>query len=123
MSGRGAGLAVGLVGGFRDNISSILKVFCGYLSDRTGKRKIFVFSGYVTSAFFKLLLALSRTWLQVLVFAGLERVGKGMRTAARDAIIADSMAAERGKGFGIHRAMDTCGAILGSVVVFILFWF
>jgi len=118
----GAGLAVGAVGGFRDSISSILKVFCGYWSDRTGKRKIFVFSGYVTSSVFKLLLILSKTCQHAVVFASLERVGKGLRTAARDAIIADSMATKRGKGFGIHRALDTSGAILGSVVVFLLFW-
>ena len=119
----GAGLAVGLVGGFRDSISSILKVFCGYWSDRTGKRKIFVFSGYLTSSLFKLLLALSKTCRHAVIFAALERVGKGLRTAARDVIIADSMAKERGKGFGIHRALDTSGAILGSIVVFLLFWF
>ena len=119
----GAGLTVGLVGGVRDSISSILKVFCGYWSDRTGKRKIFVFSGYVTSSLFKLLLALSKTCRHAVVLAALERVGKGVRTAARDAIIADSMAKERGKGFGIHRALDTSGAILGSIVVFLLFWF
>ena len=119
----GAGLTVGLVGGVRDSISSILKVFCGYWSDRTGKRKIFVSSGYVTSSLFKLLLALSKTCRHAVVLAALERVGKGVRTAARDAIIADSMAKERGKGFGIHRALDTSGAILGSIVVFLLFWF
>ena len=119
----GTGLAVGLVGGFRDSISSILKVFCGYWSDVTGKRKIFVSSGYLTSAFFKLSLALSKTCQHVVIFAALERVGKGLRTAARDAIIAESMTTERGKGFGIHRALDTSGAILGSAVVFVLFWF
>jgi len=119
----GVGLIVGLVGGVRDSISSILKVFCGYFSDKTGKRKIFIFSGYLTSAFFKLLLALSGTCRAVVVFAGLERIGKGLRTAARDAIIAESMATQKGKGFGIHRAMDSAGAILGSIVVFLLFWF
>jgi len=119
----GAGLAVGAVGGFRDSISSILKVFCGYWSDRIGKRKIFVSSGYVISSLFKLFLALSKTCRQAVILASLERVGKGLRTAPRDAIIADSMATERGKGFGIHRALDTSGAILGSIVVFLLFWF
>lgn len=119
----GAGLAVGLVGGARDSISSILKVFSGYWSDRTGKRKIFISSGYLTSAVFKLFLALSKTCRHAVIFAALERVGKGLRTAARDAIIAESMATERGKGFGIHRALDTSGAILGSIVVFLLFWF
>ncbi len=119
----GAGLAIGLLGGFRNSISSILKVFCGYWSDKTGKRKIFVSSGYLTSAFFKLFLAFSKTCQHAVIFAALERVGKGLRTAARDAIIADSMATERGKGFGIHRALDTSGAILGSIIVFLLFWF
>jgi len=119
----GAGLVIGLIGGLRDSITSILQVFCGYWSDKTGKRKIFVSTGYMTSSIFKLFLAFSTIWQHVLVFAGLERIGKGLRTAPRDAIIADSMPQERGKGFGIHRALDTSGAILGSIVVFVLFWF
>jgi MFS family permease len=119
----GVGLVVGLIGGLRDSISSILKVLAGFWSDKTGKRKVFVSSGYLISLVFKLFLAFSKTWQHILVFAGLERVGKGLRTAPRDAIIADSMPKERGKGFGIHRAMDTSGAILGSIVVFLLFWF
>jgi len=119
----GTGLTVGLIGGLRDGISSILKVFSGYWSDKSGKRKIFVFSGYLTSALFKLFLTFSKIWQHVLIFASLERIGKGLRTAPRDAIISDSMPKERGKGFGIHRAMDTSGAIAGSVVVFLLFWF
>lgn len=119
----GAGLIIGLIGGLRDSVSSILKVLCGYWSDRTGKRKIFVSSGYLTSSVFKLFLAFSKSWQHVLIFAGLERTGKGLRTAPRDAIIADSMPEEKGKGFGIHRALDTSGAILGSIIVFLLFWF
>nr|QNO51406.1 hypothetical protein PFCPEAIJ_00007 [Methanosarcinales archaeon ANME-1 ERB6] len=117
---------VGLIGGLRDSISSILKVFSGFWSDRTGKRKVFVSSGYLTSAIFKLFLAFSQVWPHVLVFASGERVGKGLRTAPRDAIIADSMPEARGKGFGIHRALDTSGAIAGSVIVLLLllfFWF
>ncbi len=119
----GTGLLVGLIGGLRDSISSILKVLSGYYSDKTGRRKIFVSSGYLTSSVFKLLLAFSRTWQHILLFSGLERVGKGLRTAPRDAIISDSMPGERGKGFGIHRTLDTLGAIFGSIVVFLLFWF
>jgi len=118
----GTGLIVGLIGGLRDSISSILKVLSGYWSDKTGKRKIFVSSGYLTSAFFKLFLAFSTIWQHILVFAGLERVGKGLRTAPRDAILANSMPQQRGRGFGIHRAMDTSGAIAGSIIVFFLFW-
>lgn len=119
----GSGLTVGLIGGLRDSISSILKVICGYWSDKTGKRKIYIWSGYLTSAAFKLLLSFSKIWQHILIFAGLERVGKGLRTAPRDAIIADSMPERRGKGFGIHRALDTLGATLGSAFVFVLFWF
>ena len=119
----GTGVIIGLIGGIRDSISSLLKVICGYWSDKTGKRKIFVFSGYMTSALFKLLLSFSTIWQHVLIFSGLERVGKGIRTAPRDAIIADSMPEKRGKGFGIHRALDTAGAILGSVFAFLLIWY
>jgi MFS family permease len=119
----GTGLVVGLVGGVRDSISSILQVICGHWSDKTGKRKVFVTAGYFNSAVFKLFLAFSKIWQHILVFSGLERIGKGLRTAPRDAIIADSMPRERGKGFGIHRSLDTFGAILGSFLVLILFWF
>ena len=119
----GAGLVIGLIGGLRDSISSILKVLAGYWSDKIGKRKIFVSSGYLTSSIFKFLLSFSRSWHHVLTFASLERVGKGLRTAPRDAIIAESMPRRRGKGFGIHRALDTAGAIAGSTISFLLIWF
>jgi len=119
----GTGLVIGLVGGLMESASSILKVLSGYLSDKIGKRKIFVSFGYFTSAICKLFLAFSKVWQHILVFSSLERVGKGLRTAPRDAILADSLPQERGRGFGIHRAMDTSGAILGSIIVFLLFWF
>lgn len=119
----GTGQVVGLVGGLRDSVSSILKVFSGYWSDKTGKRKVFVYSGYAISAVFKALMAVCKTWPSAVVFSSLERTGKGLRTAARDAIIADSMPAGRGKGFGVHRAFDSVGAIFGAIVAFILYRF
>jgi len=119
----GAGLIAGLIGGLQDSISSILKVLSGYWSDRVGRRRIFVFSGYLTSAIFKFLLSFSRIWQHILLFVCFERVGKGLRTAPRDAIIADSMPEARGKGFGIHRALDTLGAILGGIMALVLYWF
>jgi MFS family permease len=119
----GGGLVIGLISGVMESVSSILKVLCGFWSDKSGKRKVFVFSGYLTSAFFKLLLSLSTIWSHIMIFSGLERVGKGLRTSPRDAIIADSMPEKRGKGFGIHRAFDTSGAILGSIIVFFLIWY
>ena len=119
----GAGIAVGLIGGVRDSVTSMLKVVSGYISDKTGKRKGLVFFGYFSSSIFKAFMAFSAIWQHVLVFIGLERIGKGMRDAPRDAIIAESMPEAKGKGFGIHRAFDTTGAILGSIVSFILFWY
>jgi MFS family permease len=118
-----SGQLIGLVGGLRDSFSSILKVVCGYWSDKTGKRKIFVYWGYSVSTVFKLLLAFSKMWPSAVVFATLERVGKGLRTAARDAIIAESVTTRRGRGFGIHRGLETGGAILGSATAFVLLWF
>ncbi len=119
----GTAFIVGLTGGLGDSISSLLKVFSGYWSDRTGRRKPFVFFGYGASAVAKLALALSTTWGQILGFRAVERTGKGMRDAPRDAIIADSAdILVRGKAFGIHRTMDTAGAIGGSLLALLLFW-
>ncbi len=118
----GSGLAVGIIGGLRESIESLLKVFWGWWSDRTGKRKVLLIWGYFISAIFKFLLAFAKVWPHILVFAALERVGKGVRVAPQEAIIADSMPQEKGYGFGIHRALDTAGAIVGSLTVFFLFW-
>ncbi len=117
----GGGLIVGLISGIRESVASIFKIVSGYLSDITNKRKRFVVIGYLTSSVFKLLLGFSRLWYHILIFSGLERIGKGLRTAPRDAIIAESTSAQ-GKGFGVHRALDTAGAIFGSLLVLILFW-
>lgn len=119
----GGSLSIGLVGGLREFISNILMVLVGYYSDRIRKRKVFVILGYLTSSIFKLLLGLSKTWLLAVVFSSLERMGKGIRTAPRDAIISESMPKTLGKGFGIQRAFDTAGAILGSTLslLFILY--
>jgi MFS family permease len=119
----GAGIAIGFLGGLRDSITSILLILSGHWSDKTGKRKIFIYAGYAVSAVFKLFLGLSKTYPAAIAVASLERTGKGLRTAARDAIIADSMPAQRGKGFGIHRTLDTSGAILGSLGAFFLYWY
>jgi len=118
----GGGIIIGLIGGARDSISNLLKVVFGYWSDKIGKRKIFIFLGYLNSAAFKLLLAFSQVWQQVLIICGFERIGKGLRTAPRDAAISEFMPTHKGKAFGIHRTFDTAGAIAGSFIVFLLFW-
>ncbi len=120
----GAGLAVGLVGGLEGSISSILKVFSGHFSDRLGRRKALVTTGYFTSSVSKLVLPLSTTLSHVFIVRSSDRVGKGIRSAPRDALIADYAPQEnRGRAFGLHRAMDSAGAILGSVFALLLFWF
>jgi MFS family permease len=115
------GLAIGLIGGLSDGLPSLLKLLSGYWSDRLKRRKPLVAAGYGISAVGKLLLALSSTWQQVFILKTLERSGKGIRSAPRDAIIAESAPREmRGRGFGIHRALDSLGAVIGSVLAYLL---
>jgi len=120
----GAGMAIGLIGGIGDSVASLLKVFSGYWSDRVRKRKPFAFFGYSLSSVAKLFFPFVSNWTQLLILRPLERVGKGVRTAPRDALIAaSSKVGVRGKAFGFHRAMDSFGAFLGALFAFILFWF
>ncbi len=115
------GAAVGLVGGLGDAVADLLKVFSGYVADRLGRRKPLVVAGYALSAGGKLLFPLATSWQQLLVFRPLERVGKGLRSAPRDALIADlADPAVRGHAFGFHRAMDTAGAIAGTCLGLVL---
>src|SRR3990172_1155526 len=116
----GAGIAIGLLAGMREGLSSLFKIFGGWLSDRTGKRKIFVFFGYLISVIFRFLLLLAGSWQQVVTFVSFERIGKA-RDAPRDAIIEDSTK-KTGRGFGIAQMMDTSGAIVGTILVLFLFW-
>ncbi len=118
----GTGIALGLIGGLRDSAAEVLKFFFGHLSDSIGKRKIFVYWGYITSAFFKVFLIMANSWQFIFALVGLERLGKALRTAPRDALITQTMPKNIGKGFGIHRAFDTLGAIGGSILVFFLVW-
>ncbi len=110
----GGGISIGLIGGAREAIANFLKVFSGYMSDRLKRKKLFVFAGYFVSSVFKLLLGFSKTPVQILIATSLERIGKGIRTAPRDAIISLS-GKGAGKSFGIHRAFDTLGAFFGSL--------
>jgi len=119
----GGGLVVGLAGGMGDSVASLLKVFSGYISDRVGKKKWLVMCGYTLSAFAKLIFPFAHSGYDVVGARVLERVGKGIRTAPRDALVAGyTEEGERGKGFGIHRAMDTLGAVMGSFLAFVFLW-
>ncbi len=119
----GAGLAIGLVGGVGDALAAIFKVLSGHWADQRRKYKRLVYLGYGFSAAAKFLFPLVQTWQQVFIIRPVERVGKGLRDAPRDAIVSESTKGigQRGLGFGIQRAMDASGAIIGSIFVYILF--
>ncbi len=108
--------ALGVIEGIAESTASLLKLYSGYLSDRVKKRKGWIVAGYALSNIIRPLIAFSTSWLHVLALRFSDRVGKGLRTSPRDAIIADSTpAAFRGKAYGFHRAMDHSGAIVGPL--------
>ena len=113
--------AIGVIEGIAESTASLLKLFSGYLSDRFGTRKWLVFVGYALAAITRPFLAYVTTWEQVLIVRTTDRVGKGIRGAPRDALIAESVpAASRGLAFGFNRAADHLGAVFGPVAAFIL---
>jgi len=113
--------AIGIIEGLAESVSSLLKLFAGYLSDRLGKRKALVVAGYSLASLVRPLLAFAQSWHHVLAIRMADRVGKGFRTAPRDAMIADTVQVEqRGIAFGFHRAMDHCGAVIGPLVGYLL---
>ncbi len=112
---------LGVIEGFAESAASLLKVFSGRVSDRLRRRKPLAIIGYSGSILGRLLLYLSNAW--GMVFAGrmVDRIGKGIRVAPRDALIADcTPEGRRGTAFGLHRAMDTLGAAAGVAVAILL---
>jgi len=112
---------VGIVEGAAETTASLLKIVSGYWSDKTKKRKRFILFGYSLSAMTKPLFALANVWSFVLFIRVIERIGKGLRTAPRDALVAESCdESVRGKAYGFHRAMDGIGSVLGALLAFLL---
>ena len=118
----GANMAVlGFIDGLGEAIVSLAQAFSGYFSDRIRKRKIFIWSGYLMGSLSRIGYAFSGVWQSLIPFRILDRAGK-IRSAPRDAIIADiSTKADRGRNFGILRAMDNLGAVCGITVCLIFF--
>ncbi|RMF97728.1 MAG: MFS transporter [Gammaproteobacteria bacterium] len=118
----GSGAAVlGLVEGLAEAASSLLKLASGYLSDRGWSRRGLVVGGYALANVARPLIGLAGAWPAVLLLRFLDRVGKGIRTSPRDALIAASTPAHwRGRAFGLHRAMDNAGAVVGPVLAWLL---
>jgi len=115
---------VGLIEGIAESTASVLKVISGWLSDKWQKRKPFVVAGYSFSAISKILLSLAFSWPFVLIARFVDRFGKGTRTSARDALIAESSEnSDRGRSFGFHRAFDTLGAVVGPLIALLAIHF
>ena len=113
--------AIGLIGGLSESVDAIFRIFSGWFSDKVAKRKPLALLGYSISTIAKPFMYLASTWGVVLAVRFGDRIGKGIRTSPRDALVADSVSAgERGKGFGLHRAMDTLGAVLGLTIAAII---
>ncbi|QPJ65999.1 MAG: MFS transporter [Candidatus Nitrohelix vancouverensis] len=112
---------LGLIEGIAEATASLLKVISGIWTDRSGKRKPFILVGYGMAGLAKPLIGLAGSWPAVLALRFMDRVGKGIRTSPRDALIADVSPPEhRGASFGFHRAMDHAGAVIGPLVAALL---
>ena len=120
----GTALAIGVIEGAAEALNSVLKILSGRLSDRWSARKPFVIVGYSISTLVRPMVALATSWLHVLAVRLTDRVGKGIRSAPRDALLASwADPATRGYVFGLHRAMDHAGAIAGPLLASLFLWF
>jgi MFS family permease len=109
--------ALGLIEGVAEAVSSLLKLFAGVLADRSGKVRAWVIAGYGIAGFARPLIGLATAWPSVLACRVADRIGKGLRSAPRDALISLAVApSQRGLAFGFHRAMDNLGAVIGPLV-------
>ncbi|HEY1434394.1 MAG TPA: MFS transporter, partial [Thermoanaerobaculia bacterium] len=116
--------ALGLIEGVAEATASLMKMASGWWSDRSHKRKPIVAAGYSIAALARPLIGLASSWAQVLAIRFADRVGKGIRTSPRDALLADIVpASERGRAFGIQRAMDNAGAVGGPLLAALLLKF
>jgi len=114
---------IGLIEGIAEATASLLKLFSGWLSDKLGGRKWLAVAGYAFSAFTKPFFYVASSWELIATIRWADRVGKGIRTAPRDALVAGSVTKEiRGLAFGFHRAMDTAGAMVGLLIAAVVVW-
>jgi len=114
---------IGVIEGIAEATASILKLFSGWLSDKLRARKWLAVAGYGISAVSKPFFYFANTWEAIAAVRWADRVGKGIRTAPRDALVADSIdPKQRGLAFGFHRAADTAGAMVGILVAILIVW-
>ncbi len=117
-------VVIGFIEGVADSTASLLNILSGYFSDKFGNRKYLSFIGYLISSLSKPFMLIAGTWGPIMAIRFSDRLGKGIRTAPRDALVADSTAENvRGRAFGFHRAMDTGGAALGLLAAAVVVYF
>lgn len=129
----GTAAILGFIEGVAEAVNYAFRVFAGIVTDKIGRRKPLVLLGYGLSSIAKPLFAVSTSWSHALAVRVTDRVGKGIRTSPRDALISDSAAkSQAGKAFGLHRSLDQIGAIIGPLMAFVaipiigmrgVFWF
>ena len=111
---------MGLIEGIAESIAALLKVFSGYITDKIGHRKQVAFFGYAAGLFYKAALIFTSSWGGVLAAKVLDRTGKGLRTAPRDALVSESaVSGKAGGAFGLHKAMDMTGSALGILASYL----
>lgn len=111
---------VGIIEGIAESIASLLKVFSGYIGDVHQNKKRLTFVGYSASVIYKIFLILSASWIGVLAARVIDRTGKGIRTAPRDALVAQSSEKKKlGGSFGLHKMLDMAGSSLGALLAFV----
>jgi MFS family permease len=118
-------LSLGVIEGVAEGVNSLLKVVSGQVSDRWSRRKPIVIAGYALSSFARPFIAVTGSWMQVLAIRAIDRTGKGIRGAPRDAMLAHyATPGTRGRVYGFHRAMDHTGAIIGPLIAaaFLFAW-
>ena len=112
---------LGLIEGIAESLASLLKVFSGYLTDRSQKKKAIAFIGYSTGMIYKFALIFANSWPGILGARVIDRFGKGIRTAPRDVLVSESVDKDNmGKAFGLHKALDMFGAALGILITYFI---
>ncbi len=112
---------VGAIEGTAETVASLLKLASGWISDKVSRRKVLVVTGYALASFVRPFTAIAQSAAQVLAIRVTDRIGKGIRSSPRDALLADSVSADaRGRAFGFHSAADNAGAVVGPLIAFFI---
>ena len=112
---------IGIIEGIAESLASLLKVFSGFICDTYQRKKTLAFAGYASGLVYKAALLLAGTWAGILAARVIDRFGKGIRTAPRDVMIADSAAQGRmGQAYGVHKALDMAGSAIGILLAYLL---